>query len=106
MVTDISLQIGQPIPTGAAGVILSVSISGGPSATSTSASTSTAIGTLTTKGSSGGIISSVLSHVTMKSESSKNIQPGGSDIFRTITLFAVCGIAGLGGMIAVILGIQ
>jgi len=61
-------KLGQPVPTGAAGVTIAVSAG---SATITSAPvTGTLTATTTTKGGLGGVVSSVLSGVTGKSDAS------------------------------------
>ncbi|KAE9367237.1 hypothetical protein N431DRAFT_445896 [Stipitochalara longipes BDJ] len=95
---NVTPPLGQPTPTGAAGVTLSVSIAAG------STITSVATATTTTKGSVGGVVSSVLGDVTKKSDSSKNTPPLSSDIFKVITLFVGFGIAGFGGLIAMAFG--
>jgi len=98
-------MIGQPVPTGAAGETLKVTAAASSTISGTSTTTASSASTSATKDSAGGIISSVISKATMKSDSSRNMPTGGSDIFRSITLFAGCGIAGFAGMIAVIIGV-
>ena len=67
--------------------------------------TSFAISTTTTKGSFGGVVSSVLSGATKKSDSSKTIPPFNSEIFKVISMFVGFGIAGFGGLIAMVFGV-
>jgi len=71
-------QIGQPVPTGAAGVTVTLSASGSTTITSAPISTITGTATTTSREGIGGVVSSVIAGVTGKSDASKAMAPHGA----------------------------
>jgi hypothetical protein len=84
--------LGQPVPTGAAGVTISVSVGVSSSGITSAPSTKATATITTTKGGLGGVVSSVLAGVTGKSDASKMITPPSNPVefvFSGRSLFAV-----------------